>query len=380
MVIDELIVRENGIDKSIDSADNKPIDIIHVEDSDYHFAKEKQVVGLTSVTAGNAVNEPLIDMQVSGNSVQNGTPTPETPIEIESVGERTKNLFNKETAELGKNLNANTGTLYNSSVRCVSDYIEVDATKQYTFVYNATLNSASRYSCCYDANKNHLGANNVAYSVIAGDSFTIMTVKFILSDVKYIRANCFWNEDGSASEIDSFMIFEGEYNQNEMPSYEPYGYKVPVKVSGKNLFDIKTAETVFRNGTVQETKTENGYTLTNSATTANFIIVKFGNTNDWLGKTLMLSCDISDGGVAQWVYFDENGGNRTSKGSTTITVDNTNVCFGLRLNASTTDKNMVFDYSNIQIEEGSTATAYESYIEAVTTNIYLKEPLRKVGE
>ena len=35
--------------------------------------------------------------------------------------------------------------------------------------------------------------------------------------------------------------------------------------------------------------------------------------------------------------------------------------------------------SNIQIEVGDTATAYEPYFEPMTTSIYLDEPLRKVG-
>ena len=34
----------------------------------------------------------LIDYKIYGNSIQNGTPTPEAPIEIESVGDKTKNL------------------------------------------------------------------------------------------------------------------------------------------------------------------------------------------------------------------------------------------------------------------------------------------------
>ena len=36
--------------------------------------------------------------------------------------------------------------------------------------------------------------------------------------------------------------------------------------------------------------------------------------------------------------------------------------------------------SNCMIEEGTTATDYEPYAEPVTTNIYLDEPLRKIGD
>ena len=36
--------------------------------------------------------------------------------------------------------------------------------------------------------------------------------------------------------------------------------------------------------------------------------------------------------------------------------------------------------SNLQLEEGETATAYEPYHAPITTNIYLDEPLRKIGD
>lgn len=69
MVIDELIVKEDGIDKNVDSADNKTIDLIHVDGVDYHFAKESAVDGTAKATCYEAVKEPIIDMRISGNSV-----------------------------------------------------------------------------------------------------------------------------------------------------------------------------------------------------------------------------------------------------------------------------------------------------------------------
>ena len=72
MVIDKQIWVENGDSKSVDSADNKTIDLITIDGVDYHFAKENQVV---DGVCDNAVNEPLIDMQIHGNSVQGRLPS-----------------------------------------------------------------------------------------------------------------------------------------------------------------------------------------------------------------------------------------------------------------------------------------------------------------
>ena len=187
MVIDELIIVEDGENKSVQEAGDGLIDVISVDTG--------------------------------------------------------KNLFNKETAELGKNLIAGTGALYNSSVRCVSDYIEVDGTKQYTFVYNANLDSATRYLCCYDKDKNHLGTSDTAYSIVSGNSKTAMTIEFIVSGVKYIRANCFWNADGTASEIDDFMIYQGSGDN----TYEPYGivdYNFAKEKEPKGLSKVTCANAV----------------------------------------------------------------------------------------------------------------------------------------
>ena len=53
----------------------------------------RTISGIPPITLPYCVDdESLIGYSISGNSVQNGEPTPENPIEIESVGELTKNL------------------------------------------------------------------------------------------------------------------------------------------------------------------------------------------------------------------------------------------------------------------------------------------------
>ena len=145
-----------------------------------------------------------------------------------------ENLFKKETATLGKNLNATAGTLYNSSARCVSDYIEVDSSKEYIFIYNPQF-TATRYACCYDENKNYLGESKTAYTVVQGDSTSTMTIKFLLSEVKYIRANCYWSESGVESEIDDFVILEGSPTPENPIEIESVGDKTV------NLADLSKA-------------------------------------------------------------------------------------------------------------------------------------------
>ncbi len=100
MVIDELIVRNGTTNLPIDSYDNQMIDEIVYEGNTYHFAKQKDLVGETSIIADNAVSEPIVSLKIEGNTIQNGTPNVEYPQEIESSGNnglsatiRGKNLF-----------------------------------------------------------------------------------------------------------------------------------------------------------------------------------------------------------------------------------------------------------------------------------------------
>ena len=45
------------------------------------------------ITLTNSTGEDLVDYKIYGNSIQDGTPTPDTPIEIHSVGDKTSNMI-----------------------------------------------------------------------------------------------------------------------------------------------------------------------------------------------------------------------------------------------------------------------------------------------
>jgi hypothetical protein len=81
-----------------------------------------------SVTIEDAVEFKLFNLEIDGKSVQNGTPTPDAPVEIESVGY--VNLFNIETITKGYVIGS-TGDLSQAEAYCYSDYIKVEPNKDY---------------------------------------------------------------------------------------------------------------------------------------------------------------------------------------------------------------------------------------------------------
>ena len=145
-------------------------------------------------------------------------------------------------------------------------------------------------------------------------------------------------------------------------------YKIPVTIKGKNLIDFKKAKA--RNTDTSLTITDTGVIYTGNYY---FIIpcdikagtkVAFSCVSKWLQRVVFYSGSTAD--VTIW-----------TSGSTATTTKDIDKLYVYKNNSSTTDSNMVFD--NIQLEYNS-KTAYEPYIEPVTTDIYLDEPLRKLGE
>lgn len=368
--------------------------------------EELKASGLFPLTLNKCKGADLVDYKIYGNSIQDGTPTPEAPIEVESVGDKTKNLFNKKTATLGKNLNAVTGGLYNSSLRCVSDYIEVNSTEVYTFVYNPIL-TVSRYLCCYDKDKNYLGENKSVYTIISGNSSTAMTISFLLSEVKYIRANCHWNADGTASEIDDFLIYEGSGDN----TYEPYGYRIPVKVSGKNSIDANNYASIYATITNNE-----DYYIVDTSYNGNGIGIRTncdfepGETISFQAKVIIDRLTDETAGTSitlrirnitknVYIYAGDNG--YESPGSTiklreekilklqNIALNNYSKgdVLEFRITKGNGNSDSVTNYitfkvfkDSIMLEKSSTCSDFEPYYEPITKNIYLDEPLRKVGD
>lgn len=69
--------------KRVTKYNNSIISNLNFNGTDYHFAKKKQ----TNSICENAVEEPLVSMKISGNSVQEEQPTLNMPVEIQSVGD-----------------------------------------------------------------------------------------------------------------------------------------------------------------------------------------------------------------------------------------------------------------------------------------------------
>ena len=158
------------------------------------------------------------------------------------------------------------------------------------------------------------------------------------------------------------LVTEGEYKDK---------YKIPVTVSGKNLFDGITdknwqlSNTEIKAGTTPQCKV---FKVTPGTTYT--ISGDFSKMNSQIIRAAFTAEQPQIG--TQLIEYDNTAGNVK-----TITVPSNANYLVLRL-----ENSEISDWKeyNIMMEKGATATEYEPYQEPKTTNIYINEPLRKVGD
>lgn len=148
-------------------------------------------------------------------------------------------------------------------------------------------------------------------------------------------------------------------------------YKIPVVAQGKNLFDINnTSNWNSDNYYYYPIYVGANKTITASwdgdLTTGQNFYLNIGNKSSQIGN--------GNAGGGQWLYHKTSTG--LCRQYVNIKADSEGYIYVNISPYSTASLNRI---KNLQIEYGSTVTNYEPYKEPIITNIYLDEPLRKVG-
>ena len=303
--------------------------------------------GYPCVLEGSA-GMPILDYKIYGNSVQDGTPTPENPIEVQSVGDKTKNLFDKNDATVKGFIKVD-GSISPISGEWFTTENFIKCSGGISLQAKNGLGSAA-YISCYDSNKVFLGC------VKQNSSNDITNTIQLIEGTEYIKTCCRENN------LDSYQLELG----SEVTAYEPYGYKIPVVVTGKNLFDASN------------TQWTNDYYLSE---TGNLLASSSWRVTDYIPVRGMVFTINNRIGVAPCICLYDANKNLIASQSyaghkvTTVTANElAHYCrFSLYTGGGVSS-------DTAQLELGSEATAYEPYHEPITTNIYLDEPLRKIGD
>lgn len=202
------------------AADQK-VDTLREVVSKFHSNIVEEAEG-EFITVSDASDLELAGLKIFGKTVQNGTPTPDAPAALESIGDSGsvtvtacgKNLISDNWVQGmlsttdGKTISANDYWVTNS------DYIPVSSNLAYSFSADSPNRSQIFF---YDVNKEFLSSR----APLADSSTSVVTIS---DNVKYVRFA--YNYSGATETITPEQMGVTHYLQLELGStataYEPY--------------------------------------------------------------------------------------------------------------------------------------------------------------
>ena len=291
------------------------------------------------------------DIVIKGDTEQDGTPTPSTPIAVNVVSgsnvvnTSNKNLFDKNTEIKGKLIVTTTGGIQDNSAWNISQFIPVKSGTELCFSYQ-TQGKGQIELVEYDKNQNILGGE--------APSITQKYTKTISNNTKFVRVG--YRNDLTCDNL------QLEYGSNRT-TYEPHqGKELPLDLPVVNLFD-KDNET-YTNGYINGSSAT---TLSNSSYNRTLYIPCKPNTTYAIQK--MVSKDNSKFMIASSVDVPAAGVNIynvVDAGTYNIhaiytTSNNAKYLLVTYMQTNLTSTTVAEMLNSIQIEQGSKVNAYTPF-------------------
>lgn len=317
-----------------------------------------EISGIPPLNLGKV--KDVVDYALYGNTVQNGSPTPDNPVEVQAVGDRTGNLFNGEIQQ-GSLYDSN-GSLVDSSTRVRTTKISMSEGTTYTVSSNLMPRNIIAYkndvfvAQVYNGSASH--NTSVSFTVPAGANQIAVAFK----------GNQAGNIGITPNDLEWLMINEGT---GPLP-YEPYGYKISVETKGKNLFDKDNTEDIidkcYINQSGEIVSNQNGWYISNliAVDSGSKYTYRFNMANDKLWSVPTIGFYDNQGVLMQAVTH-----------SPWINYLSFDVPENVKYVRVSVPKSLNHE---TQLELGTTATEYEPYHEPITTTVYLNKPLYKIGD
>ena len=222
--------------------------------------RDTQWRGYARTAEGNPITlsqaRSVVSLSVLGNSTQDGTPSPDNPVEVVGTGVRTGNLFDVNGLQFNKLVNIADGVITVSNMTGTDNLycaarinFELVAGKQYTVIAKSARQGtgiiAGSYDCAIRLQTNTTYDGLAIDFIGKANNYGIVVNNFIapdnINDYKYLGTRIY---NDTVYTFENIMLIEGEYTSENMPPYEPYGYKVAVTAQGRKLFD---AENIVEN-------------------------------------------------------------------------------------------------------------------------------------
>lgn len=306
----------------------------------------------TVLEASSAMMESLT---IDGASVQDGTPTPSSPVAIESV--QSPNLLVDSTVY---NLATNSSgvIITNSSYKSVRCKIPESASTQ-EFTLSRPIAEGNRFQIFYTLEEPAVGGQT--YEVVTGNRPMLAVTFSVPAGASWLLV---FLENGSST-IDPNNIC---ITRKGAPLFVGYG-SVNVVAEGKNMFDPKYLLQASGWSVADGVYTGTSSSLYNSFSISNSfypIVREFVAGSRYTISLQYVSADTTKRTIVAFRYTDgtfvTNGLYGSGSYSFTTEAGKTLDSVAFSYSDSTT-----ISLSNIQLEIGSTATAYEPYSSTTTT-------------
>ena len=344
--------------------------------------------------------------EIYGNSVQDGTPSPGNPIEIQSVGDLTTNLFNiadRTEIKPAFSTEANKKNFNNNVIIGIATngYTSSGSIKDYTITENSlTFTGNSGYGIGFDFDvvegekySVKCNADNPSNVIVAfvyydsdgnyvnKDGGSVVTFKTttipsgVVKMVLIIRPGT----SGTAINVSDIMLVNGAYTSDTMPEYEPYHkYDVPIKVCGKNLLKQNNSLNGVFGGVTFTVNKDNSITMNGTATST--IPISISTDNGFIDNSgIYTLCGCFGGSTSTYYFQSQNGYRDVGNGVKVFNKEDKNIIRLYIVKGAVLDNVTVYPML-IKGDYVGKVPDYEPYHEPITTHIYLDEPLRKVGD
>lgn len=321
------------------------------------------IIGVDMVCPlGGAVSPPqapIERLELVGNSVQGENPAPDNLQEIKSAGRKSRNLFDITKLPLNHD-----GTKFVIPETALNTFIfeehQFEENTQYTLsaqkVTSKNEQSAIIRFYYTDGTRSEINVKNLETKSLT--SISGKTVDYLLIGNPYKAEH----------EVFGLQLEKG----TTATDYEPYGYLLDVKVTGKNLFNAekaKDANNWTSSAILPSYKEFSIYVGKGNSVNISYL----ENLETGLGFYANIASSKNDY-TMYWLYHSDSEINIT-KNKNFIAMNDYII---LRVDAGSVPK--FFEYiKTLQIEIGSKQTPYEPYTEQ-SVQIALDEPLRGIGD
>ena len=398
---------ETNTDQSIDMNKELSGNII-IRDLKGTGSEITNTKGTNSISVDNA--KLLSNYRIYGNSVQEtrsgknllnaslwSTAVTENGLTIQYLKDEDCFLINGTTTSTSgvarKNINikADTSKKYSISVKYISGSIDKTnstSTNKYSLAYfgkNDNTNTVTNWADLkLEENDTNISNRSIDTSYITAmwfyinDNITFNNYKFRIQ----------LEEGSTVTDYEKYGVTPSPEIPSEIKSVgdlvtdtndSNYGkYKIGVKTTGKNLIDYKS---IYSKNTKFIINDE---VLEGSNYDLNIVYIKI--PENYIGKVLTFSADLKKSSNVSRIVVEVNVNGQKREG-TSISSSDVFAKSKITFTPETSNDYVHISYGNgrgtiyaknIQLEEESAVTEYEPYHEE-TTNIYLNEPLRQIG-